>query len=191
LPVTSRALRLPRYDSLVTTLVFCTTIVVILAAFRGTFAATIDLRVDEAYYWTWSRENVISYLDHPPVIAWCVRAGTWLFGDTNFGVRFAGLASMLCMQLLLADIVRRVVQDFRYVVIAVLLPDASLHYGLGMAKVTPDIALIPLTLGMIWSLVRLWQTNDLRWQRCQSTPLSCCCRRSSHLLSFRNGAGGS
>jgi 4-amino-4-deoxy-L-arabinose transferase-like glycosyltransferase len=161
--VTSRVLRLPRYDSLVTTLVFCITTIVILAALRGTFAATVDLRVDEAYYWTWSKENVISYLDHPPVVAWCVRAGTWLFGDTNFGVRFAGLASMLCMQLLLADIVRRVVQDFRYVVIAVLLPDASLHYGLGMAKVTPDIALIPLTLAMIWSLVRLWQTDDLRW----------------------------
>lgn len=134
-----------------------------LALLRGVFAATIDLRVDEAYYWTWSKESVLSYLDHPPLIAWCIRSGTALFGETNFGVRFAGLAAMLCMQLLLADIVRRMVHDISYVVLAVLMPEASLHYGLGMVKVTPDIALIPFALAMAWSLVRLWQTDDLRW----------------------------
>lgn len=130
---------------------------------RGLFAATVDLRVDEAYYWTWSRESVVSYLDHPPLIAWCIRATTQLFGDTNFGVRFAGLAAMLIMQLLQADIVRRIVHDARYVMLAVLLPEASLDYELGMAKVTPDIVLIPCELAMIWSLVRLWQSDDLRW----------------------------
>jgi hypothetical protein len=160
---TSGVLRTPRYDSPIVLLVFCVATVAGLAVLRGIFAATVDLRVDEAYYWTWSKESVISYLDHPPVIAWCIRVGTQLFGDTNFGVRFPGLAAMLCMQLLLADIVRRLVRDFRYVVVAVLLPEASLQYGLGMAKVTPDIALIPLALAMIWSLVRLWQTDDLRW----------------------------
>jgi 4-amino-4-deoxy-L-arabinose transferase-like glycosyltransferase len=160
---TSGVLRTPRYDSPIVLLVFCVATVAGLAVLRGIFAATVDLRVDEAYYWTWSKESVISYLDHPPVIAWCIRVGTQLFGDTNFGVRFPGLAAMLCMQLLLADIVRRLVRDFRYVLVAVLLPEASLQYGLGMAKVTPDIALIPLAPAMVWSLVRLWQTDDLRW----------------------------
>src|SRR5262249_39414972 len=105
----------------------------------------------------------ISYLDHPPIIAWCVRFGTMLFGDTNFGVRFAGLVSMLVMQLLLFDIVWRLVRDIRYAVVAALLPEASLAYGLGMAKIAPDIALIPLELAMVWSLVRLWQSDDQRW----------------------------
>lgn len=156
-------LRCRIYDSPLALGVFCVATIAGLAVLRGVFAATLDLRVDEAYYWTWSRESVISYLDHPPVIAWCIRAGTRLFGDTNFGVRFAGLAAMLCMQLLLADIVRRLVHDIRYVVFAALLPEASIHYGLGMAKITPDIALIPLALAMLWSLVRLWQSDDLRW----------------------------
>lgn len=134
-----------------------------LAILRGIFAATLDLRVDEAYYWTWSKESVISYLDHPPMIAWCIRATTFVFGDTNFGVRFTGLAAMLVMQVLLADIVRRLLRDYRYVVFAVLLPEATLSYGLGMAKLTPDMAMIPCEMAMIWSLVRLWQSNDLRW----------------------------
>jgi 4-amino-4-deoxy-L-arabinose transferase-like glycosyltransferase len=131
---TSGVLRTPRYDSPVALLVFCVATVAGLAVLRGVFAATVDLRVDEAYYWTWSKESVISYLDHPPVIAWCIRVGPQLFGDTNFGVRFPGLAAMLCMQLLLADIVRRLVRDVRYVFVAVLLPEASLQYGLGMPR---------------------------------------------------------
>jgi 4-amino-4-deoxy-L-arabinose transferase-like glycosyltransferase len=153
----------PRHDLTIAQLVICFVLFAALAALRATFAATIDLRVDEAYYWTWSREGALSYLDHPPVVAWSIRLGTLLFGDTNFGVRFAGLVSMLAMQLLLADIVWRVVRDVRYALVAALLPEACLTYGLGMAKITPDVALVPFELAMMWSLVRLWQSDDRRW----------------------------
>jgi hypothetical protein len=47
----------------------CVLVVAGLTLMRGIFAAVNPLRVDEAYYWTWSRESVISYLDHPPMIA--------------------------------------------------------------------------------------------------------------------------
>jgi hypothetical protein len=134
-----------------------------LTAMRVIYACVIDLRTDEAYYWTWSKENVLSFLDHPPMIAWFIRFGTAIFGDTNFGVRFAGLLAMLVMQLLLADMVRRVTHDFRAVVIALLLPEAALYYGLLMAKVSPDIALIPFAVAMLWTLVRLHESGDGRW----------------------------
>src|SRR3954463_677969 len=130
---------------------------------RVIYAGAIDLRTDEAYYWTWSKENVLSFLDHPPMIAWFIRLGTAIFGDTNFGVRFAGILAMLVTQLLLADIVRRVTHDFRAVVLALLMPEAALYYGLLMAKVSPDVALIPFAVAMLWSLVRLWESGDPRW----------------------------
>src|SRR5258708_23468293 len=79
-----------------------------LTAMRVIYAGVIDLRTDEAYYWTWSKENVLSFLDHPPVIVWFMRFGSAIFGDTNFGVRFAAILAMLVTQLRLADIVRRV-----------------------------------------------------------------------------------
>ena len=82
-----------------------------LTAMRVIYAGVIDLRTDEAYYWTWSKESVLSFLDHPPMIAWFIRFGTAIFGDTNLGVRFAGIVAMLVTQLLLADIVRRVTHD--------------------------------------------------------------------------------
>ena len=159
----SRASGFPRTNSAIAQFVVCIVLIAALAVLRAAFATTIDLRVDEAYYWTWSREGALSYLDHPPLVAWAIRFGTLLFGDTNFGVRFAGLVSMLAMQLLLADIVWRTVRDFRYVLVAALLPEACLTYGLGMAKITPDVALIPFELAMMWSLVRLWQSDDQRW----------------------------
>ena len=134
-----------------------------MTALRVIYASVIDLRTDEAYYWTWSKENVLSFLDHPPMIAWFVRFGTAIFGDTNLGVRFAGILAMLVTQLLLADIVRRVTHDFRAVVFAVLMPEAALYYGLLMAKVSPDIALIPFAVAMLWALVRLSESGDGRW----------------------------
>jgi hypothetical protein len=134
-----------------------------MTALRLVYASTIDLRTDEAYYWTWSKENVLSFLDHPPMVAWFIRFGTTIFGDTNLGVRFAGIVAMLVTQLLLADIVRRVTHDIRAVVLAVLMPEAALYYGLLMAKVAPDIALIPFAVAMLWSLVRLAESGDARW----------------------------
>ena len=129
---------------------------------RVTYASLTELRTDEAYYWTWSKERALCFLDHPPMIAWFIRFGTTIFGDTNFGVRFAGVLAMLVTQVL-ADIVRRVTHDVRAIVFAVLMPEAALYYGLLMAKVSPDTALIPFAVAMVWALVRLVEGNDARW----------------------------
>jgi 4-amino-4-deoxy-L-arabinose transferase-like glycosyltransferase len=134
-----------------------------LTAMRLIYASTIELRTDEAYYWTWSKENVLCFLDHPPMIAWFIRFGTAIFGDTNLGVRFAGIVAMLATQLLLADIVRRVTHDFRAIVLAILMPEAALYYGLLMAKVSPDVAMIPFAVAMVWALIRLVESDDPRW----------------------------
>lgn len=130
---------------------------------RIVYASAIELRTDEAYYWTWSQEAALSFLDHPPGIAWLIRFGTAIFGDTTLGVRFGGIVAMLVTQLLLADIVRRLTHDVRAVVFALLMPEAALYYGLLMAKVAPDVAMIPFATAMVWSLVRLAQSNDDRW----------------------------
>ncbi|UFS92737.1 glycosyltransferase family 39 protein [Bradyrhizobium daqingense] len=130
---------------------------------RIVYASAIELRTDEAYYWTWSKESALSFLDHPPGIAWLIRFGTAIFGDTPLGVRFGGIVAMLVTQLLLADIVRRLTCDARAVLFAVLMPEAALYYGLLMAKVAPDVAMIPFAVAMMWSLVRLAQGGDGRW----------------------------
>src|SRR4029079_8859288 len=132
-----------------------------MTALRVIYASVIDLRTDEAYYWTWSKEHVLCcFLDDPPAIAWFIRFGTAIFGDTSLGVRFGGIVAMLVTQLLLADIVRRVTHDVRAVVFALLLPEAALYYVLLMAKVAPDTAMIPCAVAMLWSLVRLHESGN-------------------------------
>jgi 4-amino-4-deoxy-L-arabinose transferase-like glycosyltransferase len=138
-------------------------LIVAMTAMRAVYASLIDLRTDEAYYWTWSKENVLSFLDHPPMVAWFVCFGTAIFGDTNFGARFAGLVAMLAAQLLLADLVWRVTRDLGVAVIAVLMMEASLYYGLLMTKIAPDVPLVLFVTAMAWALVRLAESGDGRW----------------------------
>ena len=138
-------------------------LIVAMTVMRAVYASLIDLRTDEAYYWTWSKENVLSFLDHPPMVAWFVRFGTAIFGDTNFGARFAGLVAMFAAQVLLADLVWRVTRDLRMAVIAVLMMEASLYYGLLMTKIAPDVPLVLFVTAMVWALVRLAESGDGRW----------------------------
>jgi 4-amino-4-deoxy-L-arabinose transferase-like glycosyltransferase len=138
-------------------------LVAAMTVLRGIYAGFTDLRMDEAYYWTWSKESALSFLDHPPMIAWFIRFGTVIFGDTSFGARFAGLVVMLATQGLLADIVWRVTRDVRAAIIVVAMMEASLYYGLLTTKVVPDVPLVLFVTAMVWALVRLAVSNDARW----------------------------
>jgi len=69
-----------------------------LVLLRGIVLAATPLSFDEAYYWLWSKHLAAGYLDHPPLIAFLIRSGTIIFGDTSTGVRFvpwllSGIAS--------------------------------------------------------------------------------------------------
>jgi dolichol-phosphate mannosyltransferase len=59
---------------------------------RVIFSGQIELLPEEAYYWNYSRHLDIGYLDHPPMVAWLIRLGTDLFGNSEFGVRFGALS---------------------------------------------------------------------------------------------------
>jgi len=64
---------------------------------HGYLAAHLELVGDEAYYWLWSRHMAIAYYSKPPGVALAIAAGTSLFGNTAFGVRFTALLfSLIC-----------------------------------------------------------------------------------------------
>ena len=46
-----------------------------LAVIRLAAAALVPLTEDEAYYRLWSQHLSLGYYDHPPMIAWWIRAG--------------------------------------------------------------------------------------------------------------------
>ncbi|MGH7512797.1 MAG: ArnT family glycosyltransferase [Gemmatimonadales bacterium] len=78
-----------------------------LALVQWIVGSRIPLDPDESYYWEWSRHLAPSYYDHPPAIAYLIRAGTSLFGDTPFGVRAFPLLANLGGGLMLLLLARR------------------------------------------------------------------------------------
>jgi len=53
------------------------------------YAAKTDLVLDEAQYWTWSRELAFGYFSKPPMIAWVIRGASELCGDSEACIRSA------------------------------------------------------------------------------------------------------
>ena len=50
-----------------------------------------ELLMEEAYYWNYAKHPSLGYLDHPPMVAWLIGLGTFIFGNTEFGVRIPAL----------------------------------------------------------------------------------------------------
>ena len=66
-------------------------VVIALTLLRLWAAGRIELLPEEAYYWTYSKHLAPGYFDHPPMVAWMIRAGTALLGDTERGVRIVNI----------------------------------------------------------------------------------------------------
>jgi membrane-associated phospholipid phosphatase len=69
----------------------------------------IDLTEDEAYQWVWSKHPALSYFSKPLMIAMTQLAGTTLWGDTEFGVRFfspvlAAILSVLVLRFIAREV---------------------------------------------------------------------------------------
>jgi dolichol-phosphate mannosyltransferase len=60
---------------------------------RLLYAGSVELTPEETYYWNYAQHLDYGYLDHPPMVAWLIRAATAIFGETQFAVR---AASILC-----------------------------------------------------------------------------------------------
>lgn len=63
--------------------------------FRFVAIAIVPLIPEEAYYWMYAQHPAMGYFDHPPMVAWVIGAGTFLFGDTELGVRFTNTLLMV------------------------------------------------------------------------------------------------
>src|SRR5271169_3951294 len=81
----------------------------------------VELTFDEAYYTLWSRNLAWGYLDHPPMIAAWIRASTFLFGPTEFGVRALNTLVVGVLPALIAAIAWRLFRSIEIAALAALL----------------------------------------------------------------------
>ncbi|MFM8755111.1 MAG: glycosyltransferase family 39 protein, partial [Phenylobacterium sp.] len=113
-------------------------LILVLTAARLWAAAAIPLTEDEAYYRLWSQHLHFGYYDHPPMIAWWIRLGTLLAGDTALGVRLLPVLGAAATTWLTADLARRLGGSARTALIAALAYNAMLTIGAGGLLATPD-----------------------------------------------------
>lgn len=130
---------------------------------RLAIAATLPLTPDEAYYWIWSRNLQTGYLDHPPMVALWIRAGTAIAGQTAFGVRWLGPVSALAGSWLIARAAQILAPVQGGALRSAVLLNATLMVGLGAMTMTPDTPLLFFVAVAIWSVAQLLRRDDARW----------------------------
>lgn len=132
-------------------------------ALRLVLAAVLPLAPDEAYYWVWSRTLQPGYLDHPPMVAVFIAAGTALAGETALGVRLMAPLSMALGSVLLARAAEDLFPGRHAGPWAAALLNATLLAGLGGVTMTPDTPLLLFWTAALWAAARLHRTQDGRW----------------------------
>ena len=118
---------------------------------RLVYLGSVELLPEEAYYWNYSRHLDIGYLDHPPMVAWLIRLGTAVFGQSQFGVRIGAVGCGIVASLFTYRLTRNLFDDasaLRALLLAQTLP----FFFLSGLLITPDA---PLTAAWAASLYYL------------------------------------
>jgi dolichol-phosphate mannosyltransferase len=118
---------------------------------RLLYAGSVELLPEETYYWNYSQHLDFGYLDHPPMVAWLIRLGTLIFGQTEFAVR----AGALCCGVITSVFVYRLARNLfgeASALGALLLAQTLPFFFLSGFLMTPDA---PLTAAWAASLYYL------------------------------------
>ena len=71
----------------------CIAVLIYVTLLKLFYLGAPELIFEEAYYWNYAQHLDIGYLDHPLMVAWIIKAFTFVFGDNEFAVR---IGAFLC-----------------------------------------------------------------------------------------------
>ncbi len=137
-------------------------VILALTAVRLAVASLTGLVDDEAYYRIWTLAPSLSYLDHPPMVAWIIGAGRAIAGDNALGIRLLAPLLMLAGALLLwrtAALLYGPVIARRAVWIMLAMP----LLAIGGIVVTPDLPSVLCAGLVLWALAELDRSRNARW----------------------------
>lgn len=134
-----------------------------LTALRLIAAASVHLTEDEAYYRLWAQHLQLGYFDHPPMIAWWIKAGEMVFGETPLGVRFLPVLACGLNSWLIGDLTRRLGADAPTAFRAALWYNATLTVCLGGMLALPDAPASLFWTLTLWMLAQFWARGGAIW----------------------------
>jgi len=147
-----------------------TSVWLILAAvfvWRLFYAAVVplDLVPDEAYYWHWSQHLDWGYYSKPPMIAWMIGLSTFLFGDSELGVRLPAVL-LSTLGLWWVYLLGRSMYNERVGLFAMLLclaTPGAVVMGLLMTIDAPFLFFWTVSLYACWHLLQEEKTTFWTW----------------------------
>lgn len=95
---------------------------------------------DETYYWMWSKKLALSYFDHPPMVAYLIKATT-LFGDSPMEIRLASPLLMSASAYIIYKLAYTIF-DKRTATYSFYIFLSGIIVQAGYTLITPDIPLI-------------------------------------------------
>ena len=134
-----------------------------LTLIRLIVAAATPLAPDETYYWAWSHALAAGYLDHPPMVALWIWAGTALAGANAIGVRLLAPFAAAIGSWLVYDAAERLFPQRNAGLVAAALLNATLVLGVGAIVVTPDTPLLLFWTATLWAGARLATGGSPAW----------------------------
>jgi 4-amino-4-deoxy-L-arabinose transferase-like glycosyltransferase len=146
-----------------------------LAAIRLLAAGLVPLTEDEAYYRLWAQHLQAGYLDHPPMIAWWIRLGGLIAGDTTLGVRLVPTLATGLTTWLVGDLARRLGLRESTAWRAALWYNATFTVALGGMLATPDTPACLFWTLSVWCLARAWTSRAGPWWLAAGVSAGLCC----------------
>jgi hypothetical protein len=134
-----------------------------LVALRLVGAAWTPLTFDEAYYWIWSKHLAFGYYDHPPAVAWVIRLGTMIAGDTELGVRLISILLALPMSFAVYRTATILFGGQRVAATATILLNVTLMAAVGTLIVTPDSPLLVASSFVLFFLAKVLEAGRGAW----------------------------
>src|SRR5689334_21779403 len=138
-------------------------VILALVALRLVAAAFTPLTFDEAYYWMWSKNLAGGYYDHPQMVAYVIRAGTIVAGDTKFGVRLASILLALPMSWAIYQSSSVLFGGRQVAASATILLNVTLMAAVGTMIVTPDAPLLVASTFVLFCLAKVLETGQGVW----------------------------
>src|SRR5580693_5606385 len=126
-----------------------------LVVLRLVAAAVTPLTFDEAYYWMWSKHLAGGYYDHPPMVAFVIRLGTMIAGDTEIGVRLVSILLALPMSWAVYRSAAILFGGMRVAATATVLLNVTLMAAVGTLIVTPDAPLLVASSFVLFFLAKV------------------------------------
>jgi 4-amino-4-deoxy-L-arabinose transferase-like glycosyltransferase len=138
-------------------------IIIVVLVVRAAVSALTPLAFDEAYYWLWSKNLAWGYYDHPPLVAFAIRAGTEIFGDTSLGVRVVPLLLSVVATVAVWRAGAILIGSEKAGALAALAFNAMPMIGVEALVATPDAPEIAAAAVLIYALAKLAQTGNGAW----------------------------